>query len=198
MLLYLLAAALGSHVTSASISEIPGCSYFSSADSFGMIRGGHIDLTVLGALQVDEKGTLANWAVPGDNFVNGPVVPEGLSSSDGYATVTVTLAGATVLTTTVSYFTSDGSASAGVDYSAASGTLAFAPGVSRSCARTPAADTTTANPRRPCNIRLWVLVILGSFLVGVRAGRQSKPSPKGELSQLLSTGAGPGQDRAAP
>jgi 3-oxoacid CoA-transferase subunit B len=48
-----------------SISEIPGCSYFSSADSFGMIRGGRIDLTVLGALQVDEKGTLANWAVPG-------------------------------------------------------------------------------------------------------------------------------------
>src|SRR5262245_42009424 len=48
-----------------TISEIPGCSYFSSVDSFAMIRGGHIDLTVLGALQVDEKGTLANWAVPG-------------------------------------------------------------------------------------------------------------------------------------
>src|ERR1700684_429715 len=48
-----------------TISEIPGCSYFSSADSFGMIRGGRIDLTVLGALQVDEKGTLANWALPG-------------------------------------------------------------------------------------------------------------------------------------
>jgi 3-oxoacid CoA-transferase subunit B len=48
-----------------TISEIPGCSYFSSSDSFGMIRGGRIDLTVLGALQVDEKGTLANWAVPG-------------------------------------------------------------------------------------------------------------------------------------
>jgi 3-oxoacid CoA-transferase subunit B len=48
-----------------TISEIPGCSYFSSADSFGMIRGGRVDLTVLGALQVDEKGTLANWAVPG-------------------------------------------------------------------------------------------------------------------------------------
>ncbi len=48
-----------------TISEIPGCSYFSSADSFGMIRGGRIDLTVLGALQVDEKGTIANWAVPG-------------------------------------------------------------------------------------------------------------------------------------
>lgn len=48
-----------------TISEIRGCCYFSSADSFAMIRGGHIDLTVLGALQVDEKGTLANWAVPG-------------------------------------------------------------------------------------------------------------------------------------
>ena len=48
-----------------TISELPGCCYFSSADSFAMIRGGHVDLTVLGALQVDEKGTLANWAVPG-------------------------------------------------------------------------------------------------------------------------------------
>lgn len=48
-----------------TISERKGCCYFSSADSFAMIRGGHVDLTVLGALQVDEKGTLANWAVPG-------------------------------------------------------------------------------------------------------------------------------------
>ncbi len=48
-----------------TISEIPGCCYFSSADSFAMIRGGHVDLTVLGALQVDEKGNLANWAIPG-------------------------------------------------------------------------------------------------------------------------------------
>ncbi|HSC44812.1 MAG TPA: CoA transferase subunit B [Candidatus Acidoferrum sp.] len=48
-----------------TISGLKGCCYFSSADSFAMIRGGHIDLTVLGALQVDEKGTLANWAVPG-------------------------------------------------------------------------------------------------------------------------------------
>ncbi|MFZ0922554.1 MAG: CoA-transferase, partial [Candidatus Acidiferrales bacterium] len=48
-----------------TISEIPGCCYFSSADSFGMIRAGRIDVTVLGALQVDEKGNLANWAIPG-------------------------------------------------------------------------------------------------------------------------------------
>jgi 3-oxoacid CoA-transferase subunit B len=48
-----------------TVSELPGTCYFSSADSFAMIRGGHIDLSILGALEVDCEGNLANWMVPG-------------------------------------------------------------------------------------------------------------------------------------
>lgn len=51
------------------ITELPGASYFNSAESFAMIRGGHVDVAILGVLQADQKGEIANWSVPGKNII---------------------------------------------------------------------------------------------------------------------------------
>ena len=51
------------------VGETRGASFFNSADSFGMIRGGHVDVAILGVLQVDEHARIANWAVPGKNII---------------------------------------------------------------------------------------------------------------------------------